>query len=204
MTDRAIAALPSATPGRLQGTATLVIQTQQAQRLLGGRVGGKTKHRAISLHHFSRLMRQLWLASRQNDPAALACLQRVDAALDDSQRALAELAQHMHKKLQTTNGIEIDVAQSAAPLRIGLRFGTPYGFKGAYLIADYDRLVCTVLTAQHTSVIKRITAEQLIRRGARLVRRVFVIPTGFNVAVTAQTDNAQKTNAEAQKAAVID
>ena len=179
MTDRAIATPWQSSPGRLQGTATLVIQTQQAQRLLDGRVGGRSKYRAISLQHFSRLMRQIWLTSRQNDPAALACLQRVDAALNDSQYALAELTQHTHKKLQTTNGIEIDVAQSAAPLRISLRFGTPYGFKGAYLIADYDRLVCTVLTAQHTSVIKRITAEQLIRRGARLVRRVFTIPTGF-------------------------
>ena len=147
MTGRAAASSRQATPGRLQGAATLVIQTQQAQRLLGGRVGGKTKHRAISLHHFSRLMRQLWLASQQNNPVALACLQRVDAALGDSQRALAELVQQISEKLKTTTGIEIDVAQSAAPLRISLRFGTPYGFKGAYLIAEYDRLVCAVLTA---------------------------------------------------------
>ena len=185
-------------PGRLQGSATLAIQTRQAQQLLGGRQSSISKYRVPSLLQFSRQMHQLWLLAKQKSPEAEQCMQRIDEALDHSRGKLDELQQQTAIRLQSNNGIEIEVAQSMAPLRISLRFATPYGFKGAYLIADYDRLVCALLTARHTSVIKRAAAEQWIRYGARLVRHVFTIPIDWQRQTIVQTPNQQNTDNEFQ------
>jgi integrating conjugative element protein (TIGR03761 family) len=105
--------------------------------------------------------------------------------IEQARLELSQLDQEIQQRLQRIQGIEIQVAQSSAPLRMPLRFATPYGYMGAYLIADYDQLVCSILTAQHLGVLSRDSSEALMQRSTRLIRRVFTTPLGWKpLAVT--------------------
>lgn len=169
----------TAQPGHLQGTATLVIQTRQAQRLLVGRAPREGKVRMVGLPHFSGLMRAIWVAASQDDPYADWHLVQVQDGIEHARLELGRWLHQLQERLQSVPGLEIQIAQSASPVRVPLRFATPYGYLGAYLIADYDQLVRAVLTAQHVGVLSRDAGEELSRRGARRVRRVFTTPLGW-------------------------
>lgn len=139
-------------PGELQGTATLLIQTRQAQRLFTGRASRQGKASIVGLRRFSGVMRAIWQAARRDDPYADWYLLRVLEGIEATSTDLDRLQWPLKVRLDSVQGIEIDLAQSTTPLRVPLRFATPYGYMGAYLITDYDRLVRLVLTAQHVAL----------------------------------------------------
>ncbi len=179
-------------PGNLQGGATLVIQTRQAQRLLNGRAKSKDKAGIIGLNHFSRLMRVIWLAASQDDPYADWYLVQVLKSIEDTRTELAQLDQEIQQHLQCVRGVEFDLAQSTSPARVPLSFATPYGYMGAYLIADYDALVRAILTAQHVGLLFRVASERLIRESARRIRRIFTIPVGWKQLAVTREDIQQQ------------
>jgi integrating conjugative element protein (TIGR03761 family) len=122
--------------GNLQGAATLVIQTRQAQHLLNGRAKRKDKAGIIGLNHFSRLIRSIWMAASHDDPYADWYLVRILEGIEDARAEFARLHQDCQQRLHCIRGVEIDLAHSASPSRVPLNFATPYGYMGAYLIAD--------------------------------------------------------------------
>lgn len=71
--------------------------------------------------------------------------------------------------------------------------------RAAYLIAEYDQLVSTILTARHLGLISRPSGEQLIRRGTRLVRRVLDLPLGWRPLAITRAD-VRANNERAQRA----
>jgi integrating conjugative element protein (TIGR03761 family) len=176
-----------------------VIQTRQAQRLLRGRAKRQDKARIIGLQHFSGMMRAIWVAASQDDPYADWYLVRVLEGIEQARLELSRLHQEIQERLQRVHSIEIQVAQSSAPLRMPLRFGTPYGYLGAGLIADYDPWVCAILTAQPVGVLSRDRGEALRRRGARLIRGVFTTPLGWKP-LAIMWEEARTHNPRAQQA----
>jgi integrating conjugative element protein (TIGR03761 family) len=173
-----------------------VIQTRQAQRLFRGRAKRQDKARIIGLPHFSGMMRAIWVAASQDDPCADWYLVRVLEGIEQARLELSRLHQEIQERLQRVQGIEIQMAQFVAPVRVPLRFGTPYSYLGACLIADYDPWVCAILTAQHVGVLSRDTGETLRRRGARLIRRVFTTPLGWKpLAITWEEARTHKPRA---------
>jgi integrating conjugative element protein (TIGR03761 family) len=155
--------------------------------------------RIISLQHFSELMRAIWVTASQDDPCADWYLVRVLEGIEQARLELSRLHQEIQERLQRVQGIEIQMAQFVAPVRVPLRFGTPYSYLGACLIADYDPWVCAILTAQHVGVLSRDTGETLRRRGARLIRRVFMIPLGWKP-LTVIREDLQQNNLCARQA----
>ncbi len=166
-------------PGGLQGTATLVIQTRQAQRLLKGRPGRRRQAGIPGLYPFSARMGAIWMAARRDDPYADWYLAQVSERIEQTRIELDRLRQPLEARLQNVTGIEVDIARSTSPLRVPLHFGTPYGYKGAYLISDFDQLVCAVLTTRHVGLLAEENGRPLIARGSRLIRRVFTIPLNW-------------------------
>ena len=50
--------------------------------------------------------------------------------------------------------MEVTVAASQHPCRFYLQFANPYAYRGAQLVSEYDRLVCTALTARHIGLLE--------------------------------------------------
>ncbi|HSH43770.1 MAG TPA: TIGR03761 family integrating conjugative element protein, partial [Arenicellales bacterium] len=135
-------------PGTLRGEASLLIQTRQAQRLVYGRRHSQEQAGIIGLVRFGMLMKRIWTAAMQDDPYADWFLLQVHEALEAGRALTQELKVHVDALLAGVDGVEITVAHSLKPVRVPLQFANPYGYMGAYVIADFDELVCSVLTAR--------------------------------------------------------
>ncbi len=106
------------------------------------------------------------MAARRNDPDAERYLIQVSERIEQTRIELGRLRQPLDEGLQNVTGIEVNVARSTSPLRVPLHFGTPYGYKGAYLISDFDQLVCAVLTTRHVGLLAEENGRPLIARGS--------------------------------------
>ena len=148
---------PSAfvSPGTLRGDARLAIQTKQAQRLVHGRRHSNDTPGIIGLVQFGNLMRRIWTAAGADDPYADWALLRVHEALDAGRTIIAALNAKVETLLQARTGVSIQIAHSLQPIDVPLQFANPYGYMGAYLIADFDTLVRGVLTARHVGLLAR-------------------------------------------------
>lgn len=166
----------AAQPGALRGSASLSIETRQAQRLLYGRRPGADRPAIVGLVRFGMLTKRLWLAAMRDDPYGDWFLIRVFEVLQSGREAIAARRRELDALLDGAPGLEIEVARSLKPVRVPLQFATPYGYMGAYLIADYDALARHVLTARHVGLLAREEAERLLQRGGRPIRRAFCLP----------------------------
>ncbi len=86
---------------------------------------------------------------------------------------MQEKMQWLNGILEGMDGIEIDVACSLTPIEVPLQFSNPYGYMAAYLIADYDALTRTVLTARHFGLMDRNSSEEILKKTGRAIRRSF-------------------------------
>jgi len=163
-------------PGTLRGEASLLIETRQAQRLVYGRRQSSEQAGIIGLVRYGLLTKRIWSAAMLDDPYADWFLLQMDEALKAGRETVRAYQREIDGVLKGIGGVDIQVAHSLKPVRVPLQFANPYGYMGAYLIAEFDALVRTVLTARHVGMIARTPAEHLLERGGRTVRRTFVIP----------------------------
>lgn len=192
-------------PGTLRGDACLVVQTRQAQRLVYGRRDSPDHPGIIGLVRFGMLTKRLWVSAMLDDPYADWYLLQVDETLEAGREELKRTQAEVAQLLASTQGVEIAVAHSLKPVRVPLRFANPYGYMGAYLVGDYDELVRGVLTARHVGLLDRDTAERMLSRGGRLLRRAFLLPVLWKHCALDRDDvRQQNTRAQAAAAAMGD
>jgi integrating conjugative element protein (TIGR03761 family) len=99
--------------------------------------------------------------------------------------------------------MQVDLAQSVAPIQLPFMIASPYGAKGAYLLHDFDELMRTVLTAAKCALIDRNQVYNLVLRAGRPVRRTFNLPL-LNWRYTGVTrDDVRKNTKLAQQAKEI-
>jgi integrating conjugative element protein (TIGR03761 family) len=192
--------LPMDRPGALRGSATMTIETRQAQRLVYGRSKSESQAPIIGLTRFALTMKRIWTAAMVNDPYADYYLLHVHEAIEDARTLINELNAAIHARLAGIGKkIQIEISHSVEPIKIPLSFANTYGYLGAYLISDYDDLVCGVLTARHMALVTRDEGERAIARGGQAIRRVFFCPSGWkHLAIT--RDDVRQGNQRAQKA----
>lgn len=180
-------------PGTLRGEASLLIQTRQAQRLVYGRRQSKEQPGIVGLVRFGLLTKRIWTSAMLDDPYADWFLIQMHEALEASRETIRAFKRQVDALLQGMEGVDIRIAHSLQPVRVPLQFANPYGYMGAYLIADFDELVRTVLTARHVGLIARDPAEQMLERGGRAVRRTFLIPMGWKHCAISRDDLRHET-----------
>jgi integrating conjugative element protein (TIGR03761 family) len=96
--------------------------------------------------------------------------------------------------------MDVVVAASSRPYRVPLRFANPYAYRGARLIAEYDTLVCTVLTGTHIGLFDRETADGLLKLCTRKIRGAFALPQGYRF-LGIDRETARKGTGKAAQAA---
>ncbi|MBZ0070660.1 MAG: TIGR03761 family integrating conjugative element protein [Gammaproteobacteria bacterium] len=167
-------------PGALRGQVWLTVQTRQAQRLIRGRNGNADKPAIIGLVGFADRLRVIWQAARNDDPYADWWLVKVHEALERVHDLVKNEQAALDAQLEQLTALEVAVAESMKPFRIALQFANPYAYRGAQLIAEYDRFVRTLLTAHHVGLLTGATMEGSLNTCARKIRGAFAVPQGYH------------------------
>lgn len=167
-------------PGALRGQVWLTVQTRQAQRLIRGRNGNANKPAIIGLVGFADRLRVIWQAARNDDPYADWWLVKVHKALEQVRDLVKNEQAALDAQLEQLLALEVAVAESMKPFRIALQFANPYAYRGAQLIAEYDRFVRTLLTAHHVGLLTGAAMEGLLNTCTRKIRGAFAVPQGYH------------------------
>jgi integrating conjugative element protein (TIGR03761 family) len=168
-------------PGALQGQVWLTVQTNQAQQLVHGRAGTPDKPAIIGLVGFADRLRVIWLAARRDDPYADWWLIKVHEAIEANETFIRHRQVELDKRMEQMTGLEVNVAASQHPYRVPLQFANPYAYRAAQLVASYDRLVCTALTARHIGLLDGAVIAQVQQACARKLRALFMLPQGYRL-----------------------
>ncbi|MEM6485220.1 MAG: TIGR03761 family integrating conjugative element protein [Pseudomonadota bacterium] len=177
-------------PGALRGESTLIVKTRLAQRLVFGRSERREDKKVaiIGLIGFSGMLKQLCMGVKLDDPYADLWLINVEAAIEEGQAEIASMRATISEALAERPDFSHGIAQSTRPLEVPLYFSNQMAFKAAYLINDYDNLVCAAMTAKHVAVMTSVAADDLIRKGGKAVRRAFCSANGYSYTGVARAD----------------
>lgn len=205
--DAALDAAPDElSPGPLRSESWITLQTRQAQRLVTGRRAEDGTPGIVGLTRFAAMLRPLWNAARADDPWADWWLVRVHDAIEQGHQELDAMLEHVSRLLKQTPNVSVTVAVSIEPLKVPLTFTNPYAFRGAYLLAKFDDLIRSVLTARHVAMLDRDGSERLIADGGRQVRRAYNAALGYRFLGLTREDarlmTARIKEAEAQMGAL--
>lgn len=162
----------------LRSDVWLTLQTRYAQLLVRGR-DTKGKPPIVGLIAFADRLRVIWHAAGANDPFAdwwliktHDAIAAVDSRIKHERDALRQLADQ--------NGAFVAVpAQMREPFRIKLQFASPYAYKAAQMLAQFDAFACESLTARHIGKVTRKRCVANIHSVASRIRGVFNIPMRF-------------------------
>jgi integrating conjugative element protein (TIGR03761 family) len=184
---------PPATVGRLQGEAWLEIHTRQAQRLIRGRSRSGGKPAITGLLGFATQLNMVWHAASEDDPYAHWWLIRIEEAIGQAQVFLAEQVSRMGALYPGTARFQWSASHSQRPHTVLLQFATPYAYRAAQLLGEFDCLVCQCLTLKHVGACAPEQLTGVIESAAHQVRRVFSLPQGFRVFAIDRAEVRQNT-----------
>jgi len=166
-------------PGALRSEANLFLQTRQAQHLVLGRRAAEDKPAIVGLMRFAGLMRQVWVGAKGGDPYAHWWLVKVDDAMNEASTDMKNLGQQINAQIAEQPGVDIQTAESVEPVKFPLKFNNPYGYHGAYLLADYDEVIRVILTARHVGILDSQAANKALKEAGRIMRRALMASTGY-------------------------
>jgi integrating conjugative element protein (TIGR03761 family) len=186
-------------PGGLRNETRMTIQTRQAQKLVVGRKRSQQVEPIIGLLDFGRRMKLIWLSAEADDPYADWYLLKIEQALNESKTLIQEKSHWLTERLAQLEGFDIQIAESLQPLQVPIFFQNPYGYMGAYLVADYDALARAVFTARHIGLIDRGLSEQLLQITGKAIRRTFTLASQWKFTGITR-DDIQANNPIAERA----
>jgi len=166
-------------PGKLIGTATLTLQTQQAARLVRGRAKTSDKPAIIGLLNFAAMCRTIWHGVRADDPYADWWRLKVDGAIREACAVLDEERGFLDTLFDRDDAVAVQPARSVKPVRIALNFTNPDAFRAAQVIGQFDSVACGLLALEHTGTLDRDDTRRRLERSGRVVRHVLQSAVGY-------------------------
>ncbi len=176
-------------PGPLRNEVVLTVHTREAQKLIAGRkkrlndpfdLNKKVLENIMGVYSFGKRMNAIWIAAQYDDPYADWFLLQVEEALAEGKKTFVDKRQELTLLLESVDAIKITTSHSIKPVEVNISFANPYGYMGAYLVAEYDALACTLLTAAHIGLIDREPKHNLTQASSKLIRRVFYLSTRWH------------------------
>ena len=183
-------------PGALRGESVLTVKTHLAQQLVFGRPASQRpdgKRAIIGLVGFAGMLKHIFTGAKLDDPYADQWLLDVEAGIDTAAKELADLRESVAQVLAERPDVHHAVAQSVKPLEVPLYFSNQLAFRAAYLVNDFDALVCAIQTAKHVAVLTTVKSNAMIQRGSKTVRRTFTSANGYKYTGVSRADIAHGT-----------
>ena len=169
---------PQTLAGSLHSELHLVLQTRQAQLLVRGRTMND-KPRITGLIAFSDRLRLIWQAAEEDDPFADWWLVKIHEALSAAEARIETEINPLKLQLRSTRTMHIAPAEVKEPFRIALRFSTPYAYRAARMLGEFDELACCAFTAKHIGMLNNDQCHTALRSSARRIRAAFNLPLRF-------------------------
>jgi integrating conjugative element protein (TIGR03761 family) len=166
-------------PGKLRGEVWLTVQTHIAQGLILGRAATADKPAILGLLGFADRLRVIWNAAGADDPYADWWLIKIDEALEYARNRIKSEQAALDAIIEMQSALQIQVAASAEPYRIALKFANPYAFWGAQLIGEFDQVARTVLTAKYVGLLTSTAAHRSLQICTGPIRTLFAVPQGY-------------------------
>ena len=157
--------------GKLSAEVKLTLHTKVAQSLFNG----SWKQGRMGLLQFAKVMNDLWNATSADDPYAEWYLLKTYQYLTEASEKIKSFENTLSPILNNLRGIKVNQCISTHPCIYPLTFSTPFGFMGAYLIADVDHLIRLILTIERLGIAfnqPEITIKDIIK----LIQDVFSTP----------------------------
>lgn len=162
-------------PGPLVNQVQLVLNTVDAQTLFLGHFAKS----GISLIQFGGKTAELWAAAEKDDPYADWYLVKIYDAVITLRNQLITTIQAYQEQLNkvcSCAGFIIKPFQSEKPVIKSLWFKTQYGYLAAQIIAQFDELMRTILTAKRIGVILEKPYETVRNEFAQQITVLFKMP----------------------------
>ena len=159
----------------LQSEIYLTLQTKHAQALVRGR-DVPDKPLIVGLVSFADRLRLIWMGSQQNDPYADWWLIKIEDSISTATTSIQTTQKILAEMLKGSSAIRIGPAACRDPFRLELRFATPYAFRAANVLAEFDMLVRDTLTARHVGLISSDKSHDLIFKQTHKIRSIFNLP----------------------------
>lgn len=166
-------------PGALRGEIWLTLHTHQALILVNGRDASSGKPAIVGLMGFADRLRIIWNAAGHDDPYADWWLLKVDDAIGAAAALIRSHQSAVVEALDECDPMAIAVGVSNRPVRTLLRFANPYAYQAARLLAQFDELTCSVVTANHVGLIDTARRAQIQHACARKLRSLFMLPLTY-------------------------
>ncbi|MCY3884576.1 MAG: TIGR03761 family integrating conjugative element protein [Gammaproteobacteria bacterium] len=162
----------------LRSDVWLTLQTSYAQLLIRGR-DSKGKAPIVGLIGFADRLRLIWHAAQANDPYADWWLIKVHDAISTVDARIKYERESVRKVFDRNSSFIAVPAQNREPFRTKLRFASPYAYRAAQMLAEFDSMTCELLTGRHIGRVARREATSIIHSVASKIRGVFNIPLRY-------------------------
>jgi len=177
------------------------LATRPAVRLFQGREKTAKRHGILGLPGFSKIIRGIEQAVRDDDPYADYHFHQIEQAIEDLRFDLdSEL-----KDIQAFIDENIPAAMrlpeigSKNPVVVPVRFASRLGFQLVYQLLKVDQIVLKVLLANHIGLLPNKEKFETLARVEKRVRGVFHLVFAYRHTGVTRDDIAAK-NKKAQKA----
>jgi len=160
-------------PTRLTGKLPLEIHTQEAQLLFAGKLSSQND---LGLLRFGGQMSAIWDAAAKDDPYADWYLLKVYDAVIKLRRQLTEATTAYQQQIEQTYGAALAPFASYKPFTKPLWFRTQYGYLGAQILADFDRLMRVAFTANSIGILLDHDPEFIKDRWSKKIALLFKRP----------------------------
>lgn len=182
--------LPDQKSLNLHTNVSICLQTRLGQSLFIG----TWKTGKMGLLPFATATAALWKAVKIDDPYAEWYLLKTYQALDEAKNQIKSIEINATEKLNSVRGVEIKESINTNPVYKPLVFSTPFGYMGAYLIADIDFVFKQLLTMKKIGIVNPEHHESL-NKLIEVVQDAFLIPKRWHFTGVTREDvmiNSQK------------
>lgn len=179
-------------PGPLRTQGQIVLHTRAAHRLFyGRRRDDKQKIKPIiGLVRFSTNVNGIFEFAANNDPYADAALLKIEECFSATNKLVKENIEVLDQLLDGMEGLSICGNESVKPVTLPVEFKTVYGFMGARLLGQYDKLVRLGLVARHVGLLFADDWGRLVGKPSSKIREVFWLSATYHFSGATRDDIA--------------
>ena len=189
-------------PGPMRTQGEIVLHTRAAHRLFYGRRRDDKANikPIIGLVRFSTNVNGIVECAANDDPWADAVLLKIEDRFTAANTLVKENIDVLEQLLDGMEGLSICLNESVKPVTLPVEFKTVYGFMGARLLGQYDKLVRLGLVARHVGLVFADDWGRLVGTPGRNIREVFWLSATYRY--TGVTRNDVAANNEVARRAV--
>jgi integrating conjugative element protein (TIGR03761 family) len=183
----------------LRSEVSINLHSYAARNAFDGRMEEGNRAAIIGINRFAGAVKQIFHDARADDPWADWWLIKIDGAVEQAKNKMHALRQEFADHYPETPDINVNDAIALAPQSRALSFASPHAYRMAYMLVDYDKLCCSVLTLAHVGLMTQAEKLRYLDVGGKIIKAALTSAVGFRHQGVTRNDLIAN-NPRAQKA----